>query len=92
MESTSYTVALEPGRRWLELVAWGPSGIEDGPSVFANAGSVHFITEADAAPVEYAPRGLRPFPAPMCPCGAVRGGASTALLRTLTCACPSWTS
>jgi alpha-galactosidase len=61
MKSTSYTVALDPSQRWLELVAWGPSGIEDGPSVFSNAGSVHFITEADAAPVEYAPLGLRPF-------------------------------
>jgi alpha-galactosidase len=61
MKSTSYTVALDPSERWLELVAWGPSGIEDGPSVFANAGDVHFITDADAAPVEYAPLGLRPF-------------------------------
>jgi alpha-galactosidase len=59
--STSYTVALEPGRRWLELVAWGPRGVEHGPSAFANRGQVHFITEADAAPVEYAPRGQRPF-------------------------------
>ncbi|MGW5716035.1 alpha-galactosidase [Amycolatopsis sp. NPDC003865] len=61
MKSTSYTVALDPTERWLELVAWGPHGIEDGPSVFTNAGSVHFVTEADAAPVEYAPWGLRPF-------------------------------
>ena len=61
MASTTYTVALEPEHRWLELVAWGPSGVEDGPSVFANLGAVHFITEADAAPIEYAPQGLRPF-------------------------------
>ncbi|QRP46306.1 alpha-galactosidase [Amycolatopsis sp. FDAARGOS 1241] len=63
LESTSYTVALEPQRRWLELVAWGPRGVEHGPSPLANRGSVHFITDADAAPVEYAPRGLRPFSA-----------------------------
>ncbi|WP_326567080.1 alpha-galactosidase [Amycolatopsis rhabdoformis] len=61
LESTSYTVALEPGNRWLELVAWGPRGVEHGPSPLANRGDVHFITDADAAPVEYAPRGLRPF-------------------------------
>jgi len=61
MATTSYTVALEPGGRWLELVAWGPPGVEDGPSPLANTGRAHFITEADAAPVEYAPRGLRPF-------------------------------
>ncbi|MBE1499987.1 alpha-galactosidase [Amycolatopsis lexingtonensis] len=61
MATTSYTVALDPSSRWAELVAWGPAGIEAGPSVFANRGEVHFITEADAAPVEYAPLGLRPF-------------------------------
>ena len=61
LASTSYTVALEPGHRWLELVAWGPSGIEHGPSVFENQGALHFITDADAAPVEYVPQGLRPF-------------------------------
>jgi alpha-galactosidase len=59
MATTTYTVALGPD--WPELVAWGPAGVEDGPSPLANHGSVHFITEADAAPVEYAPRGTRPF-------------------------------
>ena len=61
LATTSYTVALGPGERWLELVAWGPHGVEDGPSPVANTGREHFITAADAAPVEYAPRGLRPF-------------------------------
>lgn len=61
LESTSYTIALEPGGRWLDLVAWGPHGIEDGPSPLANSGGVPGLTDADAAPVEYSPRGLRPF-------------------------------
>ncbi|SEQ20081.1 alpha-galactosidase [Lentzea albida] len=61
MATTSYTVAVEPGGRWAELVAWGPHGVEQGPSAYANLGDIHFITEADAAPVEYAPRGRRPF-------------------------------
>jgi alpha-galactosidase len=77
LKSTSYTVALEPGRRWLELVAWGPHGVEDGPSALANLGEVHFITDADAAPVEYAPRGLRPFSGPDLVVGPV-GGAREA--------------
>ncbi|MBB4904709.1 alpha-galactosidase [Actinophytocola algeriensis] len=59
MATTTYTVAV--GENWPELVAWGPTGVEDGPSPLANHGRVHFITEADAAPVEYAPRGTRPF-------------------------------
>jgi len=59
MATTTYTVA--PGPQWPELVAWGPAGVEDGPSPLANHGRVHFITEADAAPVEYAPQGQRPF-------------------------------
>lgn len=59
MATTTYTVALGP--ECPELVAWGPAGVEDGPSPLANHGSVHFIVEADAAPVEYAPRGTRPF-------------------------------
>ncbi|HEX3788032.1 MAG TPA: alpha-galactosidase [Pseudonocardiaceae bacterium] len=61
MATTSYTVELEPERRWPELVAWGPQGVEDGPCALRNTGEVHFITPVDAAPVEYAPRGLRPF-------------------------------
>ncbi|WP_112266789.1 alpha-galactosidase [Lentzea terrae] len=61
MATTSYTVAVEPGGRWAELVAWGPHGVECGPSPLKNLGEIHFITEADAAPVEYVPRGQRPF-------------------------------
>jgi alpha-galactosidase len=61
MATTSYTVALEPAARWLEQVAWGPHGVEDGPSPLVNTGRPHFVTGADVAPVEYAPRGLRPF-------------------------------
>lgn len=59
LATTTYTVAVGP--QWPELVAWGPAGIEYGPSPLANHGRVHFITEADAAPVDYAPRGQRPF-------------------------------
>lgn len=59
LATSTYTVAAGP--QWPELVAWGPAGVEDGPSPLANHGGVHFITEADAAPVEYAPRGQRPF-------------------------------
>jgi alpha-galactosidase len=59
LATTTYTVAL--GSDWPELVAWGPAGVEEGPSPLTNHGRVHFITEADAAPVEYAPRGTRPF-------------------------------
>lgn len=61
MATTSYTVALEPESRWLELLAWGPHGVEEGPSPLVNTGRPHFVTDADVAPVEYAPRGLRPF-------------------------------
>ncbi|MBP2472440.1 alpha-galactosidase [Crossiella equi] len=61
LATTSYTVGLSPDRRWAELRSWGPHGVEHGPSPLANAGEVHFMTEADAAPVEYAPCGLRPF-------------------------------
>lgn len=61
MATTSYTVALCEDRRWAELVAWGQHGVEHGPSALANHGRVHFSTDVDAAPVEYAPRGLRPF-------------------------------
>ncbi len=59
LATTTYTVDVGP--HWPELVAWGPAGVEYGPSPLANHGRVHFITEADAAPVEYAPRGQRAF-------------------------------
>ena len=59
LATTTYTVDVGP--HWPELVAWGPAGVAEGPSPLANHGQVHFSTEADAAPVEYAPRGQRPF-------------------------------
>ncbi|HEY0804933.1 MAG TPA: alpha-galactosidase, partial [Pseudonocardiaceae bacterium] len=59
--TTSYTVALPDHQRWLELHSWGPHGIEHGPSPLANLGRTPYLTEADAAPVEYIPFGLRPF-------------------------------
>lgn len=61
MVSTSYTIELPAHERWVEHVAWGPVGVEDGPSPLANAGRTPYLTEADTAPVEYAPYGLRPF-------------------------------
>ena len=59
--TTSYTVQLPDHQRWLELHSWGPQGIEHGPSPLANLGGTPYLTEADAAPVEYIPFGLRPF-------------------------------
>lgn len=59
--NTSYTVELPDHQRWLELSSWGPKGIEDGPSPLANHGRTPYRTAADAAPVEYAPHGMRPF-------------------------------
>jgi alpha-galactosidase len=63
MATTSYTVGLPQHEGWLESVSWGPTGIEDGPSPVANVGRTPYLTEADGAPVEYAPFGLRPFTA-----------------------------
>lgn len=61
MATTSYTVELPEHEQWLNLVAWGPSGVEDGPSPVANVGRTPYFTEADVAPVEYVPFGLRAF-------------------------------
>jgi alpha-galactosidase len=61
MASTSYTVELPDHEQWLELVAWGPDGVPTGPSPLANIGRTPYLTEADVAPVEYVPFGLRPF-------------------------------
>jgi alpha-galactosidase len=61
MATTSYTVELPEHGQWLQLVAWGSTGIEDGPSPVANTGRTPYLTEADVAPVEYVPFGLRPF-------------------------------
>ncbi|MER7922582.1 alpha-galactosidase [Streptomyces sp. NPDC096057] len=60
-ENTSYTVRLSPDGPWAELDAWGPLGVEDGPSALDWSRRTHFITPADAAPAEYLPYGLRPF-------------------------------
>ncbi|MDT0466888.1 alpha-galactosidase [Streptomyces gibsoniae] len=60
-ENTSYTVRLSPDGPWAELDAWGPHGVEIGPSALEGSHRTHFITPADAAPAEYLPHGLRPF-------------------------------
>ncbi|MGW1610002.1 alpha-galactosidase [Streptomyces sp. NPDC002285] len=60
-EHTSYTVRLSPQGPWAELEAWGPLGVEHGPSALDRSRRTHFITPADAAPAEYLPHGLRPF-------------------------------
>lgn len=65
--STEYTVAVpevpEHGR-WLELVAWGPHGVSDGPSPVGYDGPTPFLTAGDAAPIEYATDANRPFTGP----------------------------
>ena len=61
LATTTYTVGLPEHRRWAELRSWGPAGVEDGPSPLTNVGRTPYLTEADGAPVEYAPFGLRPF-------------------------------
>ncbi|MGC5320296.1 alpha-galactosidase [Micromonospora arida] len=58
---TEYTVAVPAHGRWLELVAWGPHGVSDGPSPVAYDGPVPFLTAGDAAPIEYATDADRPF-------------------------------
>ncbi|WRZ88151.1 alpha-galactosidase [Streptomyces sp. NBC_01007] len=60
-ENTSYTVRLSPDGPWAELDAWGPHGVEEGPSALDWSHRTHFITPADAAPAEYLPQGQRPF-------------------------------
>ncbi|MFG2967020.1 alpha-galactosidase [Streptomyces sp. NPDC048288] len=59
--NTCYTVRLSPDGPWAELAAWGPPGVEDGPSALDRSHRTHFITPADVAPAEYLPYGLRPF-------------------------------
>ncbi|MFI6232401.1 alpha-galactosidase [Micromonospora sp. NPDC050784] len=58
---TEYTVTVPGHGRWLELVAWGPHGVSDGPSPVAYDGPVPFLTAGDAAPIEYATDADRPF-------------------------------
>ncbi|MFF5481923.1 alpha-galactosidase [Streptomyces sp. NPDC012935] len=60
-EHTSYTVRISAQGPWAELDAWGPLGVEHGPSALDRSRRTHFITPADAAPAEYLPHGLRPF-------------------------------
>jgi alpha-galactosidase len=57
--STEYTVAVDGDR--IDLVAWGPRGVSDGPSPFAFHGKVQYLLPGDVAAAEYAPDGLRPF-------------------------------
>ena len=57
--STEYTVAATGDR--IDLVAWGPHGVSDGPSPYAFHGKVNYMLAGDVAAVEYAPDGLRPF-------------------------------
>ena len=59
--TTEYTVALPEHGGWLELRAWGPHGVGDGPSPVAWAGKPQYMTPGDIAAVEYAPDGVRPF-------------------------------
>src|SRR5262249_33981476 len=54
--TTEYTV----GDR-IDLVAWGPHGVSEGPSPYAFHGRVQYLLDGDVAAVEYAPDGLRPF-------------------------------
>ncbi|MFB7438113.1 alpha-galactosidase [Streptomyces mirabilis] len=60
-DTTTYAVTLGGDDRWAELAAWGPHGVEDGPSPMDWSRRTHFIVPADAAPAEYIPYGLRPF-------------------------------
>ncbi|MFD4586857.1 alpha-galactosidase [Streptomyces sp. NPDC058434] len=60
-DTTTYAVTLGGDGRWAELVAWGPHGVEMGPSPMDWSRRTHFLTPADAAPAEYIPYGLRPF-------------------------------
>ncbi|MGW5430333.1 alpha-galactosidase [Streptomyces sp. NPDC004059] len=60
-DHTGYTVRLSTDGPWAELEAWGPLGVEHGPSALDWSHRTHFITPADAAPAEYVPHGLRPF-------------------------------
>ncbi|MFI9796765.1 alpha-galactosidase [Streptomyces sp. NPDC052302] len=60
-ENTTYTLRLSQDGPWAELDAWGPAGVEEGPSALDWSHRTHFVTPADAAPAEYLPYGLRPF-------------------------------
>ncbi|MGW1005880.1 alpha-galactosidase [Streptomyces sp. NPDC002520] len=60
-DRTGYTVRLSADGPWAELDAWGPHGVETGPSALDRSHHTHFLTPADVAPAEYLPYGLRPF-------------------------------
>ena len=60
--STEYTV--RQSGRFLELVAWGPHGVSEGPSPYEFHGKVQYQTPGDVAAIEYATDGLRPFLGP----------------------------
>jgi len=62
--TTEYTVGLPEHGGWLELRAWGPHGVSDGPSPLAWVGKAQYMTPGDVAAVEYAPDGVRPFAGP----------------------------
>ncbi|WP_020390414.1 alpha-galactosidase [Kribbella catacumbae] len=57
--TTSYVVGVPDHQQWAQLLAWGPHGVEDGPSNLSPTGRLDFLTEADTEPLEYAVRGVR---------------------------------
>jgi alpha-galactosidase len=50
--TTDYVVGVPEHGGWAELVSWGPADV-------APTGEVHFLPEADLAPLEYAAHGVR---------------------------------
>lgn len=95
-DTTTYAVTLGGDDHWAELAAWGPHGVEDGPSPMDWSRRTHFIVPADAAPAEYIPYGLRPFTgadlvASAPAATAAAGGGSPAPRRTATGHC-AWSS
>ncbi len=60
-QHVEYTVAVPEHGRWPELVAWGPTGVSDGPSPVRYDGETPYRTAGDAAPLEYATDADRPF-------------------------------
>jgi alpha-galactosidase len=60
--TTEYTVAAAADR--IDLLAWGPLGVSDGPSPYAFHGKVQYLLPGDVAATEYAPDGVRPFLGP----------------------------
>jgi alpha-galactosidase len=57
--TTEYAVAARDDR--VDLVAWGPRGVSDGPSPYAFHGRVQYMLPGDVAAAEYLPDGMRPF-------------------------------